>query len=288
MLCYPLTHVGTSPTDDVIATVDGGVASEWLNCTPSQAPAVFFIRIAKCASTALVELLRSMSRQKGFLLEFNPGGAYEWGPREVGWLARHSLERSSRGSAFLYARHFYYADLRGQGLSNYTYVTFVREPVSRFLSSFLYYHFSSKRHIQALLDPTHRNESLAACLRGQHEGCRWNLMTQYFCGHGPECRAGGQVALELAKEHLAQQFAVVGLVEEMELSLSLLSSLLPRYFASGPELAKWLRTVNKNERQLVLSEEESEAIMEANSADLELYQLARQLLHSRAKACGLL
>ena len=61
----------------------------------------------------------------------------------------------------IYARHFYYVDFRKFGVHRFAYITILRHPVSRLISSYLYYHFSSKTHIQVFVI------SLQGFLRGQ-------------------------------------------------------------------------------------------------------------------------
>ena len=163
----------------------------------------------------------------------------------------------------------------------------IRDPVDRVVSSYLYYHFSSKKHIQGILDPKHRNETLSECIRQQHEGCVHNLVTKYFCGHEFWCKDGDKRALDSAKDNLLGYFAVVGIVEEMSLSLRLMRSVLPQYFRTEREDDLTISALNKNERTARLSESEREEISAANSADVELYDFAVQRLHDQASQCGL-
>ncbi len=238
------------------------------------------IRIAKCASTSFVQLLKTLSKSSSYELFFHSSGAFDWDVRTMKQVADMAKAKHKR---FVYARHFYYVDFRRFNLDDFTFVTFVRDPVSRFVSSFLYYHYSSKAHIQSILDPAHRNETLLDCLKEQHEGCTHNLMTKYFCGHQPFCKLGSEEALSHAMENMRKDFAVVGLVEEMELSLQLLVKTIPAYFG---KLTTEAGIVNKNENKRELTYVEIEAIKKANSADVKLYEYAQLLLHSKSVACG--
>ena len=243
--------------------------------------AVFVIRIAKCASTSFVELLKPLAKQSVFELFFHPSGAYDWDVRTMKQVADMAIAKQSR---FVYARHFYYVDFHRFNLDDYTYVTFVRDPVARFVSSFLYYHYSSKQYIQSILNPAHKNETIVMCTEHQHEGCAHNLMTKYFCGHQRFCKLGNKEALNRAMENLRKDFAVVGLVEEMELSLKVMARTLPKYFG---ELGHEVGVMNKNENQKELTDLELDKVREANAADIKLYQYAQTLLHSKASACKL-
>ena len=254
-------------------------------CKPVDPRVVFFIRIAKCASTSFVHLLRTLSKSSSFDLFFHPSGAYDWDVRTMKQVA--DLAKTKRRK-FVYARHFYYVDFHPYDLKDYTYITFIRDPVTRFISSYLYYHFSSKAHIQAIVDPTHKNESLMSCLEHQHEGCTPNLMTKYFCGHHRFCKLGNEEALRTAKENLKKDFVAVGLIEEMDTSLNVFVKTLPILFTKeGLKEPILPNVVNKNENSMEFSVEEKRAVQNANLADIELYRYARELLHKKALACGL-
>lgn len=252
-----------------------------LVCEELDPKVVFVIRIAKCASTSFVQLLKTLSKSSNYDLFFHSSGAFDWDMQTMKQVADMVKARRKR---FVYARHFYYVDFRQFNVNNFTFITFVRDPVSRFVSSFLYYHYSSKAHIQSILDPAHKNETLLDCLRKQHEGCTHNLMTKYFCGHHPFCKLGNEEALSHAMENLRKDFALVGLVEEMDLSLNLLVKTMPTYFG---KLTTEAGIVNKNEHQRELTVTETETIREANSADVKLYKYAQALLQSKAIACGM-
>lgn len=254
-----------------------------VTCQPVDPKVLFFVRIPKCASTSFVEQLRVWSKRGQFELFFHPSGAYDWDISTIRKVASQvSAKKSNR---FVYARHFYYTDFRMYGVEDYSYLTIIRDPVSRFVSSFLYYHYSSKAHIQAILNPEHKNETLLECIEHQHEGCAHNWLTKYFCGHDRFCKLGNEQALRIAKENLLKDFAAVGVLEEMELSMTLFRTLLPGYFDVGD--GNILPLTNKNEQSMQLSSREEEAVRSANEADLKLYNFVRTLLHKTTKACQL-
>ena len=247
---------------------------------------MFFVRIPKCASTAFVDFLRVLGKHGQFEFFFHSSGAYDWDRVNMRKVA--DFVRSKKGRRFVYARHFYYVDFHQFGLLQYTFVSIIREPVSRFKSSFLYYHYSSKQHINAILDHRHSGETLLSCIEHHHEGCAHNWMTKYFCGHERFCKLGNEQALEYAKENLRKEFAVVLILEEIELSFKVLKTILPNYFSQVDPLKFKLPRINENKKSLNLTTEETQAIRRVNTADLELYNYAKELLHKQARACGLI
>lgn len=254
-------------------------------CKPIDPRVIFVIRIAKCASTFFSNLLHTLTRESPFDLFIHQSGAFDWDAPQIQEVADLAKSRRKR---FIYSRHFYYADFRPCDLRDYSYITLVREPVARFVSSYLYYHFSSRPQVQAVLDSTHSNESLMDCLEQQHEGCVSNLMTRYFCGSYKFCKLGNDEALRVAKENLKKHFVVVGLVEEMAISLKIFKMILPLLFSKLNTREFTLPpAVNKNEKKLKIDKAEREAIENANHADVKLYQYARELFFEKAQACGL-
>lgn len=277
-------HHNLTPNDNhVDGVIEDKLFPSTIACRPTDPKVLFFVRIPKCASTSFVEQLKVWSKLGQFELFFHPSGAFDWDIRTIKKVA--SQVNAKKSKRFVYARHFYYTDFRVYGVEDYSYLTIIREPISRFVSSYLYYHYSSKAHIQAILNPVHKNETLIECIEHQHEGCAHNWLTKYFCGHDRFCKLGNEQALRIAKENILRDFAAVGIFEEMEESVALFHELLPGYFSSSQGYQ--LPLMNKNERSLQLSREEEEAVRSANVADLELYNFVRTLFYKTVKACKL-
>ena len=249
-------------------------------CNVTHPRIVFFIRIPKSASTSFVDLLKSLAPSMNYTLLFNPSGAYDWNDAATKKEAKLVMSKTGK---VVYTRHFYYVDFKRFGVRNFTYATVIRDPIERFISSYLYYHYSSKKHIQRMLKPQHRNESIVECTKRKHNGCAHNWLTKYFCGHHKHCTAGGADALAIAKDNMLHKFAVVGLLEELDLSLQMFSAILPGFFTMSQR--DILPKSNKNERSMSLNSEEEEVVRTANSADMELYAYARNILHAAVVPC---
>lgn len=234
----------------------------------------------KCASTSFMSLFQSLAKPLAFQLHFDPSGAHDWKDSTIK-KETELIKSKSHKRKLLYARHFYYTDFEHYGLTNYTYLTVIREPMARFISSYLYYHYSSKPYIQRMLKPRYKKESLLECLSRRHNGCAHNWLTKYFCGHQGLCRNGNRTALTMAKANMKLHFAAVGIIEDMDLTLKVFAKVVPGYVAWSNDLPR----SNKNERSMHLSVEEDEAVRMANTADIELYDYARELLQATATSC---
>lgn len=265
-----------------------------LTCSVQEAKVVIFVRLPKCASTSFVNILKRLSKtgdqHRQIKLSFDPSGASDWNTETMTKVAKLiKIESESSQLQYVYARHFYYVDFTQFNLWNFTYITIVRDPVSRFISSFLYYHYSSRLHIKAILDPKHRNESLKTCLDLGHEGCQLNLMTKYFCGHEkPLCKKGSIKAYQRAKENIDKHFSIIGVMEEMSLSYKLMKHLLPKHFYNLNPDVDSLLVQNKNEREMNIPQSLREEIEEKNKYDLMLYYYIREKLYVQARVCSII
>ena len=273
---------------------------EAITCVRHDPHVLFFNRIPKCASTSIATLLYVNSQRLEMRFLEEPDRAHTWNQEdqrmvEIKISAQFSLTTPSRG--VIYVRHFYFSDFpRLQELRiPYIYVNMVRDPVERFISSVVYYHYSNREHIQRLrqsqgIDP---DEGIEQCLQRKTNGCETNVMTHYFCGNDKFCTSGGQVALTRALSNLIKNFAVVGIMEDMQRSLMLFSHLLPRYFRDANEMPKAVTEQNVNSKgqevrkKLEANEELKEKIRAANAADVILYDFAKRLFQRRMEVCGL-
>ena len=152
-----------------------------------------------------------------------------------------------------------------------TYITMLREPVARLLSS---YHFIFRRP----LHPLHRKLktgrlSVEDLIRMTPH--RQNLQCRFISGIG----AGGicdERVLDVAKENLTRSFRVVGLCERFQESLLLMMASfgweVPFY--ENRKVAKIRPSVQPG----VI-----DAIREHNRLDLELYEFAKKLFEENLR-----
>lgn len=173
--------------------------------------------------------------------------------------------------------------------------------------------------------PFHECAAQDSCVKSNDFERWCSLQTRYICGWGKECVPnpnGGatKAMLARAKEHLKELFVVVGVQEKFDLTLRLLEKKLPTYFeglseeyaAGNPENCGigaaylWQKYVKKEKcpyhvhrrssiphlekgaTEHTLPKPGSKgdiALRKACWADLELYELAVQLMDEQAAAC---
>ncbi|HEY1769870.1 MAG TPA: sulfotransferase family 2 domain-containing protein [Chthoniobacterales bacterium] len=225
--------------------------------TEPQEKALIFLHIPKTAGTTLNRIIES---------QYNPLTIFTLDPHRI----RATVERfktlpEKRRRRFRVVRgHLLYGihDYLPQGA---TYITMLRDPVARFLSS---YSFILRRPLHPLHWKLKEKgvgieDFLRLTLRRQNLQCR----VIAGVGESGEC---GKETLDLAKKHLERSFRVVGLCERFAESLALIAATfgwqIPYY--ENRKVSKVRPTV---EPALI------EMIKEHNRLDLDLYQFGKTL-----------
>jgi hypothetical protein len=218
--------------------------------------ALIFLHIPKTAGTTLNRIIE---------WQYNPLSIYTMDPYGI----RATVERFKKLSEERRRRirvvrgHLLYGihEFLPQGA---TYITMLREPVARFLSS---YYFILRRP----LHPLHRKlktERLGVEDYLRLTPHRQNLQCRFIAGIGEGGNCDEQV-LKAAKENLARSFTVAGLCERFPESLMLMTT------SFGWEIPFYEnRKVSKN--RSAVEPGVIDTIREHNRLDIELYEFAKK------------
>lgn len=229
--------------------------------------AIIFVHIPKAAGTTLNKILaRQYGRQRVFAIKAGMEGRSLQDLEQMPAAQRQNL-KVLRGH-FNFGLH----DLLPQPS---TYITLLRNPVDRALSHYYY----------VLKFPTHYLHDQVAGQQMSLKDYVSNDLSVELDNHQTRMVAGGETAfvpvgqcsthgLDVAKQHLHQQFAVVGTVERFDETLILLKEV---FGWATPFYAKANVTRNRPQRRS-LSAEELELITSRNQIDLELYDYANHRL----------
>jgi hypothetical protein len=222
--------------------------------------ALIFLHIPKTAGTTLNRIIE---------WQYNPLSIFTIDPYRIRATAERlkRLPEARRRRLRMVRGHLYYGihEFLPQGA---TYITMLREPVARFLSS---YYFLQRRP----LHPMHRkvkSEKIGIEDFIRLTPHRQNLQCSLIAG----IKSNGKFddhALEIAKDNLVKSFSVVGISERFEESLMLIAKTfdwqIPYY-----ENRKVAKTRPKVESS------EIEMIKEHNRLDLDLYEFGKSLLEA--------
>jgi Galactose-3-O-sulfotransferase len=162
-----------------------------------------------------------------------------------------------------------------------TYVTFLREPISRVLSFYSYARSHPDHYLYRLI--TEERLGLEAFLKREATVELFNLQTRMIAGDANNPNGSvDRSMLERAKENLRTHFCSVGLTEEFDASLLLLARTI------GWRLPLFVKRNVSSKKSLPCSIDAQTAALlrEANALDLELYEFAQELLQSQLRAAG--
>jgi Galactose-3-O-sulfotransferase len=166
-----------------------------------------------------------------------------------------------------------------------TYITFLRDPIDRVISHYYYaqrapshyfYHSARKLSLKEFVEYCSRMSNKSGTALGY---CSDNDQTRQLAGQCgvPSFGTSSDEMLNIAKRQLAEHFAVVGITEEFDRSLILISRLLgwrhPYYTKQN--------VTRRHPRKDELPRETLHVIQAYNELDVELFRYAERLLREQ-------
>lgn len=229
-----------------------------------------FLHIPKTAGTTLNEILKQQYGKK----------AMHWVTGAKQFESVGEMEQVRDGSIRLFNGHMCFGlhkFLPGEA----TYITFLRHPVDRAIS--LYYHIAR--------NPKHpQYETIRDCdlsLKDYIEsdmstGDAKNFQTRILYGLSDEKPTNDREMLDIVKRNLRKYYAVVGLSERFEDSVTLMTQAL------GWSFPLWVdQNISKNRPSKAEESHDVRSLVESvNELDMELYEYASQLLEERIAELG--
>lgn len=202
-------------------------------------------RVPKAGSTYLKILLSRLKRWNHFKIEDHSN--YHPSKQVL------SKELSQLRNNTVYVNH---AGFLEEGPHDLMWINIVREPLARWSSHFYYSVDPSKREMRAAQSLRQRERDVRCgcarlefdeCIKVRHaHDCKMNMPSQmaFFCEPGANCSRAIAIANVKAK------YALVGLTEELPLTLVLLELLVPRVFKNATKAAHSLPQKSKHATSL--------------------------------------
>lgn len=161
-------------------------------------------------------------------------------------------------------------------------VTFLREPVARLVSEYLFLKTWRRNHLYTFLNENRvgfreylQSENRRLKYRGK------NFLTRFLTGAEVPPGGGHGAELSTAKKNLETVFEFVGITERFDESLLLLAPLL-----GLGNVVYESRNVLRSKNTPDISQEDLELARELNATDVELYAFACELFDQRVQAKG--
>ncbi|XP_067647741.1 heparan sulfate 2-O-sulfotransferase pipe isoform X5 [Eurosta solidaginis] len=272
---------------------------------------LFFNRCAKVGSEALLELFNKMEEFNNLNMERD--GLHKATKRQLTRSEQRQLAEtiSEFSDGSVYIEHVNWIDFEEFDLPKPVYINLVRDPVERVISWYFYARGAYKNAIEYRKDPYKPLKSAEwykkdfnECVRSGDSECQYvpytvkdsigNFKRQslFFCGHHDDCIPfNSPAAIQMAKEHVERDFAVVGSWEDTNITLTVFEKYIPRFF----DHAKLLFNIhndeitnrNKNKRKPKIDEDVKEMIRKNFTHEYDFYYFCKQRLYKQYLAVTL-
>jgi len=269
---------------------------------------LFFNRVPKVGSQTTMELIKTLAIKNDFHYHKDRTQKVETiklTRSEEKWLTNLV---SFFSPPSVYVKHVCFVNFSQYDIDMPIYVNMVRDPVERVISWYYYvrapwYFVERKRAFPdlPLPNPNWLRKDFDTCVRRGDKECQYlegderddfGQLTEFFCGQEDECTGlNTEVALRRAKENVEKHYAVVGVLEELNKTLTVLEHYIPRYF-KGAKDVYWndvnvLSKINRNIYKPPVAEETKNIVRKNFTRELEFFEFCKQRLHKQYLALNL-
>jgi len=269
---------------------------------------LFFNRVPKVGSQTTMELLKSLSIKNNFHYHKDRTQKVETIKltyNEEKWLS-NLLDFFNPPS--VYVKHVCFVNFTQFNLPMPIYVNMVRDPVERVISWYYYvrapwYFVERKRAFPdlPLPNPNWLKKDYDTCVRRGDKECRYQdgderddfgQLTEFFCGQDDDCTGfNTEVAMRKAKENVEKHYAVVGVLEELNKTLTVLEHYVPRFFKGAKDVywneVQVFSRINRNIYKPPVAESTKEIVRKNFTRELEFFDFCKQRLHKQYLALNL-
>jgi len=269
---------------------------------------LFFNRVPKVGSQTTMELLKSLSIKNNFHYHKDRTQKVETIKLTYNEENRLSKLVNSFQPSSVYVKHVCFTNFTKFNLPMPIYVNMVRDPVERVISWYYYvrapwYFVERKRAFPdlPLPNPNWLKKDYDTCVRRGDKECRYQdgderddfgQLTEFFCGQDDDCTGfNTEVAMRKAKENVEKHYAVVGVLEELNKTLTVLEHYVPRFFKGAKDVywneVQLFSKINRNIYKPPVAEATKEIVRKNFTRELEFFDFCKQRLHKQYLALNL-
>lgn len=249
---------------------------------------IFYNRVPKCASTTLYTLMRKLSIMNNYV-HYN-SKVYDKKMISEEEQSRFVHHIKSTAPPCTFDRHIFFVNFTRFDESSPIYINLIRDPVERIISSYYYRRLAARLNHGRTAKPSNYwlNKKFRHCVMNSDPECSFIdgqsygvLLLPYFCGQDKRCLIlNNPWALQKAKNNIERYYAVVGVVEELNITLRVLEASLPRFFKGAVEVYNTLSVRKNQNHQKEHVAEDLKAALKANlTSEYELYHFVVQRLY---------
>jgi len=284
---------------------------DYNNTAKATKDTLFFNRVPKVGSQTTMELLKSLSIKNNFHYHKDRTQKVETIKLTYSEEQRLTGLVNSFGPASVYVKHVCFSNFTKFKLPMPIYVNMVRDPVERVISWYYYvrapwYFVERKRAFPdlPLPNPNWLRKDYETCVKSKDPECRYlqaikrdgfgdhRRQTMFFCGHSDDCTGfNTEVAMKKAKENVEKHYAVVGVLEELNKTLTVMEHYIPRFFKGALD-TYWneihiFSKINRNIYKPPVAEEVKDIVRKNFTRELEFFDFCKQRLHKQYLALNL-
>ncbi|XP_036336969.1 heparan sulfate 2-O-sulfotransferase pipe-like [Rhagoletis pomonella] len=272
---------------------------------------IFFNRGAKVGSESMIELFDKLESFNNLVIEregLKKGTKRQlkmWEQREL------AINISQFADGSVYIEHVNWIDFEEFELPKPIYINLVRDPVERVISWYYYARSAYKNAIEYDKFPDKPirpaewyKKDFNHCVRSGDPECQYvpytvndfagdfRRQSLFFCGHSDDCLPfNSPAAIQLAKENVERDYAVVGSWEDTNVTLTVFESYIPRFF-NGAKLLFDIHTDkitnrNKNRRKPKIDPDVKEMMRRNFTNEYDFYNFCKQRLYKQYLALNL-
>ncbi|XP_059219912.1 heparan sulfate 2-O-sulfotransferase pipe-like isoform X3 [Stomoxys calcitrans] len=281
------------------------------NTRKAEIDVLFFNRAAKVGSEALLELFNVIEKYHDIYLERE--GLHKTNKRQLKkWEQRKLAETiSNLDEGSVYIEHVNWLDFDEFELPKPIYINMVRDPVERIISWYYYVRGSYKNAIEFNRNPdkpvqpeSWYKKNFNDCVRNGDPECQYvpftvkdfvgNFKRQslFYCGHHDDCIPfNSPAAVQMAKEHVERDYAVVGSWEDTNITLNVFEKYIPRFFNGAKTLFEIhndkITNRNKNKRKPKVDQDVKDLIKKNFTHEYDFYYFCKQRLYKQYLAANM-
>ncbi|OQR74473.1 uronyl 2-sulfotransferase-like [Tropilaelaps mercedesae] len=248
---------------------------------------LYYNRVPKAAGTTMLTVLHRLAERNNF--SHHSSDIYN--RRNISYQEQLELvmDVTNTTPPASFDRHLHFVNFNLLGQASPVFINVVRDPVERVVSDYYYRRAVARKNLDSYpVTPSEYwlNKPIEECLRRGDAECRYitgytqiGHMVPYFCGHYLRCAVvNDQWALERAKRNIELYYGVVGLVELLPETMSVLEHRLPLFFQGATEVFERIGLQNANPDKPKVAFEAKLHLRLNLTNDLKLYNFIKERL----------
>jgi len=279
------------------------------NTRLAESQILIFNRVPKVGSQMIAQLLHKLAARNNFTGYKDTYLKYNTVFLDTEAQKEFAKTISQLPQPSIYHRHIAYTNFTRFNLPKPIYINLVRDPVERVISWYYYirsppYCIERKNSFPETPLPKYGwiRKGFEQCATSNDDECNYiegdislkdyRRQSIFFCGHDEICKPFNSIgAINQAKLAVEHEYSVVGVLEDVEITLAVLEKYIPQFFTGATEIynenKEFFKKVNKNSFKPPINEGVKKLVREKFSREMEFYNFCKKRLYTQYIAANL-